>query len=133
MKMKKKVNEFLDEMSKVYRYMLQNDEEQLVQLSTELKFLDSYIHLLQARHNQGLKVNIDVNEKDKDKWLPPLSLQVILENIMTKNACCKENPLYIQIQSDGNNKIIFRNNALPKLARELLDDQSGIDNLVDKI
>ena len=125
----KKSERFLDEMSRVYRYMLQNDEEQLVQLSTELKFLDSYIHLLQARHNEGLKVNIDINEKDKDKWLPPLSLQVILENIMTKNACCKENPLDIQIQSDGNNKIIFRNNALPKLARELLDDESGIDNL----
>jgi LytS/YehU family sensor histidine kinase len=122
---------FLDEMSKVYRYMLQH-EEQLVQLGTELKFLESYSYLLTARHNEGLKVNISVNEEDKEKWLPPLSLQVILENVVTKNACCKEEPLDIQVYSGGDSRIIFRNNALPKLAREALDAESGIDNLVAK-
>lgn len=123
---------FLDEMCKVYRYMLQHDEEQLVQLGTEVRFLESYSYLLTARHNEGLKVSISVNEEDREKWLPPLSLQVILENVVTKNACCKEDPLDIKVYSGRDNSIIFRNNALPKMAREVLDADSGVDNLIAK-
>lgn len=130
----KKGEKFLDEMSKVYRYMLQNDEEQLVQLGTELKFLDSYLHILLARHNDGLQVTVNVAEEDKQQWLPPLALQTIVENAVTQNSICKECPLEISLYADQQGNIIIKNNLMPKLMSGPQQEQTdpGLDNLVKK-
>jgi signal transduction histidine kinase len=70
-----RAEKFLDEMSKVYRYMLRHDDERLVTLETELRFLASYIHLLEARYSDSLQINISINPDDQQKWLAPLTLQ----------------------------------------------------------
>ena len=57
-----KAEEFLDHMSKVYRYLLRNNEEQLVTVATELNFIQSYYFLLKARHKEGLQLHIEVTE-----------------------------------------------------------------------
>ncbi len=123
---------FLDEMSKVYRYMLRNDEDQLVTLRTELQFIASYFYLLRARYGEGLQLNIDVNEEDKEKQLPPLSLQVIIENAFTQNAISKANPLVISLTSDKDDCIVIKNNVQPKTVTDVLDFETGLDNLVRK-
>ncbi len=128
----KKGEKFLDEMSKVYRYMLHNDEEALVPLETELKFLDSYLHILQARHREGLRISVHITETDKGKWLPPLTLQTIIENCVTLNAICRDCPLEIRIASDREGNIIISNNVIPKMAAETPDNLPGLDNLVKK-
>jgi two-component system, LytTR family, sensor kinase len=128
----KKGEKFLDEMSKVYRYMLHNDEEQLVTLETELKFLDSYLYLLQARYTDGFKVTLNINEREKNKWLPPLALQSIIENIISQNTICKDCPLEISITAGNENLVMIRNNVLPKTYTDEPDDTSGLDNLVKK-
>ncbi|HVF81989.1 MAG TPA: histidine kinase, partial [Flavisolibacter sp.] len=84
---------FLNEMSKVYRYMLRGDDEQLVPLQTELKFIGSYIHLLNKRYGNSLQVTTQINEDDKYKLLPPLRLQVLIENAFTQNSMSKTEPL----------------------------------------
>jgi LytS/YehU family sensor histidine kinase len=60
---------FLNEMSKVYRYMLRNDEDLLVQLDKELHFL-SHIMPLKARYGEGIEMHININEEDKNYLLP---------------------------------------------------------------
>ena len=82
---------FLDEMSKVYRYMLRNDEDQLVTLETELSFIDSYLYLLKARYKDGLLLDITVKAEDRQKLIPPLTLQVIIENAIHQNVINKNN------------------------------------------
>ena len=64
---------FLDEMSKVYRYLLRNNEEQLVKVKDELNFLHSYFYILKARHGDGLELHIEVDDKQKDLFIPPLT------------------------------------------------------------
>ncbi|MEO6611600.1 MAG: histidine kinase [Chitinophagaceae bacterium] len=130
----KKGEKFLDEMSKVYRYMLHNDEEQLVQLSTELKFLDSYFHLLRVRHTEGLQMTVAIAEAEKEKWLPPLTLQTVVENVVSQNAICKECPLEISLHSDREGNIIITNNLMPKLISEPQEaaQDPGLENLVKK-
>jgi two-component system, LytTR family, sensor kinase len=123
---------FLDEMSKVYRYMLRNDDEQLVSLQTELKFLESYLHLLKARYGDGLQVNIDVLEKDRSLYLPPLTLQVLVENAFVQNSISKSSPLVIDISSDQHGAISIRNNVQPRMVTESIEAESGLDNLVRK-
>ena len=123
---------FLDEMSKVYRYMLRNDEDQLVPLETELQFVDAYFYLLKARYGEGLKLIVDIKEEDRSKLLPPLSLQVIIENAFTQNSISKISPLTISILSDQDNSIIIKNNIQYKTVTDVLDFETGLDNLVRK-
>lgn len=122
---------FLDELSKVYRYMLRNDDEQLVPLSTELDFLDSYSHLLHARFGVGLQIVSEINEADKDKLIAPLLLQVIIENAFTQNIVRKTNPLAIKISSGGN-ALYITNNLQPRASTADTDAEAGLDNLIKK-
>ncbi len=123
---------FLDEMSKVYRYMLRNDDDQLVTVKTELSFLHSYIYLLQARYGDGLEVIIEVPASQQEMLLPPLSLQVLVENAITQNSINKKNPLRIQINAVTGNRIVVKNILQPKLVTEGIDIETGLDNLIEK-
>ncbi|MGZ5189784.1 MAG: sensor histidine kinase [Flavisolibacter sp.] len=123
---------FLNEMSKVYRYMLRNDDDQLVSLQTELSFIDSYLYLLKARYLHALELHVSVNEDDKHRCLPPLTLQVIIENAILQNAFSKSSPLRIFITSATNGELVIRNNIQTKIVTEPMDYESGLDNLVNK-
>lgn len=123
---------FLDEMSKVYRYMLRNDEDHLVNLQTELSFIASYLYLLKTRYGDGLLVSVEVNEEDLVKWIPPLTLQVIIENAIQQNVINKENPLSINICTSEAGMITVYNNLQPKIVTKTIDHEAGIDNLVNK-
>lgn len=123
---------FLNEMSKVYRYMLRNDDDQLVSLQTELSFTESYIYLLKARYLQALELHCSIDEEDKQKYLPPLTLQVIIQNAISQNAFSKSQPLKIHIHAKNDGSLVIRNNVQPKIITEPVDYESGLDNLVNK-
>ena len=123
---------FLNEMSKVYRYMLRNDDDQLVTLQTELDFISSYIYLLKARYANALECHTSVVDEDKQKYLPPLTLQVIIENVISQNAFSKSSPLRIEISSENRGDLAIRNNIQTKIITEAMDYDSGLDNLVNK-
>jgi len=128
-----KGEKFLDEMSKVYRYMLHNDEETLVKLDTELKFLESYIHILEVRHSDGLKVSIHVTEEDKNKWLPPLTLQTIIENSVAQYSVCRDCPLEIVISSEDDGFISIRNNVVQRrMSDQPQENAPDLGNIVKK-
>ena len=127
-----KAEKFLDEMSKVYRYMLRNDEDPLVKLSTELQFISSYFSLLKARYCEAVQLHINIDEADKEKMLPPLSLQVIIENALYQNKTGKTCPLWINIESGNENRVIIKNNVQRKIITETTEQESGLDNLVKK-
>lgn len=122
---------FLNEMSKVYRYMLRGDDEQLVALQTEVKFVESYVHLLERRFGQSLQVKLQIRAEDRNKLIPPLSLQVLIENAFTQNSMSKTVPLVISIASEGS-QVVVRNNRKPKTINHDIDFESSLDNLVTK-
>lgn len=122
---------YLDEMSKVYRYMLRTDEEQLVPLETEMKFLSSYLHLLNTRYGSGLQVNMNLNENDKWKLLPPLTLQVLIENAFTQNTMSKASPLVIAIESTAGG-LTITNNRQARIMTGAVEYEAGLDNIVRK-
>jgi LytS/YehU family sensor histidine kinase len=111
--------------------MLRNEDDELVMLITELNFVHSYYYLLKTRYGDGLQITINITPADYDKWLPPLTLQTIIENAFTQNVMTKDEPLHIQIDkaADG---IVVRNNVQPKLISQKTDIESGIDNLVTR-
>ncbi|HYF32200.1 MAG TPA: histidine kinase [Chitinophagaceae bacterium] len=127
-----KAERFLDEMSKVYRYMLRNEEDQLVELQTELQFIKSYLYLLKARYGEGLQLETDISEEHKGKYIPPLTLQVLVENAFSQNTMSKSNPLKIVISSGENEQLVVSNNLQPKVVTEYADHEKAVDNLISK-
>ena len=123
---------FLDEMSKVYRYLLRNNEEQLVKLKDELAFLKSYFSILKARHGDGIRLEINVWEDQLDLLIPPLTLQMIAEDAFNYNTTGKNAPLYIEIGSSDNNELIISNNRQKRVMNESEFDKSGMDNIISK-
>jgi LytS/YehU family sensor histidine kinase len=126
-----RAEKFLDEMSKVYRYMLRNDEDPLVKLSVELQFITSYFSLLKARYGEAVNLELNIGDADREKNLPPLSLQVIVENALYQNKTSKTSPLKITITS-GDNNITVTNNVQRKILTETGDQETGLDNLIKK-
>ncbi|KAK6023172.1 hypothetical protein OSTOST_11106, partial [Ostertagia ostertagi] len=127
-----RAEKFLDELSKVYRYMLRNDEDPLVKLSIELQFITSYFALLKERYGEAVQLELAVTAEDREKCLPPLSLQVIVENALYQNKTSKTSPLRITIASGDNNTIVISNNVQRKILTETSDQESGLDNLIKK-
>jgi two-component system, LytTR family, sensor kinase len=127
-----KAEKFLDELSKVYRYMLRNDEDPLVKLSTEIQFITSYFLLLKARYGEAVEWEVSVTESNKEKSLPPLSLQVIVENALYQNKTSKSSPLRITIVSGEGDTVIVKNNVQRKILTETGDHETGLDNLIKK-
>ncbi len=123
---------FLNEMTKVHRYMLRSDEELLVTLEEELKFASSYLYLIKARFGNAIAANIEIPESRRKYHLPPLSLHVILENIIYSNSASNEAPLKIDILTTDENYLTITNSVHPRIRKDIIDYEEGLDNLLNK-
>lgn len=122
--------EFLDHMSKVYRYLLRNNDEQLVSLETELHFIKSYYYLLKARYGSGIDLVIRIDEEYYDHLIPPLTLQMMMENIIQENVIAKANPLAITIKTE-NRSLIIENVVQPRV-NPMVAEEDLLENISNK-
>jgi LytS/YehU family sensor histidine kinase len=111
-------NKFIEEFSKVYRYILNNQEKELVALRSEMDFIQPYIFLLQKRFPGGLEVSLDVPERYKDYYIIPAALQMLIENAIKHNVVSRTKPLHIDVYVNGNNTLTIKNNLQPKQSEE---------------
>lgn len=102
---------FTEKLSKVYRYVLENKEKDMVPLSTELDFMNSYVFLLNIRFMGKISVTIDIDEARSDLMILPMALQLLIENAIKHNTFSKSNPLNISINIDSDNFLVIRNNT----------------------
>ncbi|MBC8046967.1 MAG: histidine kinase [Fimbriimonadaceae bacterium] len=123
---------FLDEMTKVHRYLLRGDDEFLVPIIDEIKFTQSYLYLAKARFGNAIKTSVELGKEVLHKFIPPLSMQVILENIIYSNALSKKEPLTIHIEYDPENGLIITHTLHEKIIVKNLDIDEGLDNLLKK-
>jgi two-component system, LytTR family, sensor kinase len=126
-----KAERFLDEMSKVYRYMLR-DDAQWVSLKAELKFMRSYLHLLHARFGEGLQVEVQIPESAQQQGIAPRTLQVLIENAFSQNIISKNRPLHIELRINPEGDLIVRNNVQPKKNLSVTDPEISLDLLIAK-
>ena len=101
---------FTEHLSKVYRYVLENKDNDLVNLYTELDFLDAYIFLLNIRFMDKIEVNVSIPDNKRDLLILPLALQLLIENAIKHNSMSKKNPLKIEILIEENNILNVVNN-----------------------
>ncbi|MFZ4523715.1 MAG: PAS domain S-box protein [Bacteroidales bacterium] len=114
---------FTEHLSKVYRYVLENKDNELVNLSTELDFLDAYIFLLNIRFMGKIKVNINIPDAQKSCMVIPLALQLLIENAIKHNAMSKKSPLVIEIFID---ETLYLNVVNNLQAREAQMTSTGV-------
>ena len=122
---------FLDEMSKVYRYLLRNSEE-LVELGLELNFLHSYFYVLKTRYGAGVQLCLSVDDGYASKLLPPLTLQTILDNIFRENLISKQKPLNVNIRTDESGWLEISHNVQKRISETLMSDNLGMVNITNK-
>lgn len=116
---------FLDNLSRVYRYKLVNMTTDLVTLNDEMKMLRSYISLINSRFGDAIKVNMP--DDIPSKKLPPLALQLLVENAIKHNAHSRQNPLIISIAIS--NDAISVSNAIMPLSSTESSTGLGLKNL----
>ena len=110
-----KAQDFIDEFSVIYRYVLETIERPVVTLNEELGFVRSYFFLQEMRYGKSLCLNIDIPAEQLNWFLPPLSLQVVLENAIKHNTINEAHPLNIDIFTE-NKRLIVKNNIQPKVS-----------------
>ncbi len=121
-----KAAKFIKQLSDVYRYLLDMRDKEIVTLEEERRFLDSYLFLQQIRFGDKLKLTIMLD--GREGMIPPLVLQMLVENAIKHNEISEEHPLSINIYADGN-FIVVENNLRKK---NVIDESSpgvGLDNI----
>ena len=116
---------FVKKLSEVFRYVLEQKDKEITTVDAELSFLESYIFLQKIRFGENLALNIDV--KDRNRYVVPLSFQMLIENAIKHNVISKEFPLTISIYSKGDNYISFTNNLKKK--NSVITGGTGLNNI----
>jgi two-component system, LytTR family, sensor kinase len=120
--------DFTEKLSEVYRYILQNKEKELVTLGEELSFVKSYVFLLQMRYPENLSVKFGIENKYMSQSIPPLTLQILVENSIKHNIISKSHPLQIDIYVESGKSIVVKNNLQQKKVIQK-STKTGLDNI----
>ena len=118
---------FLKRLSKVYRYILESRDEQLISLEEEMDFMNSYVFLLQERFQKNLSIKIDIPEQFHGHQVIPLALQILFENAIKHNVLSSKRPLTIRMFIE-NCKVVVENN-LQRKNKVLNSTQVGLENV----
>jgi two-component system LytT family sensor kinase len=97
--------EFIRRMADTFKYVLSNQKRQLVQVRQEVEFVKAYYYLLQVRYEHHLKLEINLPKSVLDTPIPPLTLQILVENAVKHNQISKEQPLLVYISAQDNTHI----------------------------
>jgi two-component system LytT family sensor kinase len=111
-------SKYVESISEIMRYMLQSRDKEAVLLRDELKIARDYVFIQQSRFGDKLKVEFDVAEKFYHYAIPPLALQMLLENTIKHNVVSKENPLYVRVHVVDNAYVVIENTIMPKIDKD---------------
>ena len=126
----KKAEKFTTKLSKVYRYVLEQRNKELVPVEEEILFAKTYLDLLKMRFEDAIISEISVEAADTELKIIPLSLQLLLENAVKHNVVTSESPLRIKIQiKEG--YLSIENNYNPKKTVEK-GTKIGLQNIKDR-
>ena len=118
----KQAQQFTNAMSKIYRYVLEQKDKELVSVEEEIDFAKTYCELLKTRFEDAVTFEFNIDENTKKSFVVPLSLQLLLENAIKHNFATSAKPLHIKIFTENGNLIIENNLQ----TRELPNKSTGV-------
>lgn len=118
---------FVNNMSDVFRYVLKSSQVKSITVEEELQFIDAYINMLKGRHGNKLQVHINIPHVQHLYRLPPMALQLLVENAVKHNIVSNAKPLQVQIT--GHEQALTVCNNLQKRKTTEPSTGVGLDNL----
>jgi len=125
-----KAVEFVNKFSKIFRYVLDIKEETVIKLGDELEFINSYYFLQKIRFGEALTLTVNVEAGKLNDYIPPLSIQILVENALKHNEVSDAFPLEILIYSEADMLII--KNKIRKKESDVQSTGLGLKNLTDR-
>lgn len=126
-----KARDYTQELSNVLRYMLQDHASQSVTFSEELEFVEGYMFLLKMRYEDNLTFTLATDKKFNSYRLPPMSLQVLVENAVKHNEISNRHPLTITLRTTEEGTLYVCNPLQPKRTQST-GTGIGLDNLIKR-
>lgn len=126
-----KAVEFIQKLSKVYRYILQSRDQEISDFKTEMKIVEEYTYLLEHRFEDGVEFHYDVPEEYNKLVLPPLTLQMLIENTVKHNIVSSSKPLKVWLYIE-NDRLIIKNTLNLKRLEEKDSTGMGIENIKNR-
>lgn len=123
-------DKFIKEFSNLFRAILDARDKTVVTLSHEITILESYIFLQKMRYGNNLLIESNIENNYLQRYLPPMSVQMQLENCIKHNEISEEKPLHVKITTH-HDIIVIENNYQPR-NEKLLSTGVGIQNLIEK-
>ena len=123
-------DKFIRKFSEVFRYVLELNNQELVTLKREIEFINSYFFLQKIRHEEAISLSIRISSEDLDKLIPPMALQIIVENAFKHNMISNLSPLRVELYT-CNHKLIIRNNYQAR-SDSVSSTGIGQKNLMDR-
>lgn len=121
---------FTSSLSKIYRYVLEQKDKELVSVEEELSFAKTYMNLLKMRFENSVFYEVPEQILNLEAKVVPLSLQLLLENTVKHNIASESKPLHIRIYEKGD-YLVIENDYQKK---EVLQDRKGVglQNIINR-
>ncbi len=120
-------SEFLQNMSRVYRYVLKHKDKEVISLEEEYQFLNDYLFLLETRFGSAFRFKSNLPDEALEKGIVPVTLQILVENAVKHNIISEKNPLLIEVSIEGD-YLVMKNAYHPKNRVEE-SNGLGLENL----
>lgn len=122
---------FINELSKFYRYSLEEGKKETVALPVELSFVESYLFLLSLRFGEKLKCSLGIPPTGYGRsMIAPFTLQLLLENAVTHNQMSDARPLHVKVFIDGNYIVV--ENSIHEKSQRLDSTKTGLKNIIER-
>jgi len=118
---------YINRLSKLYRYLIQTKDDEVVALEDELNFAEDYIYLLEQRYGKAYQFIIKTETKLDDKLIPPGALQTLIENVVKHNIGNENHPIVMSL-TVNDKEVLIKNNVKLKVNRTN-SNGTGIENL----
>jgi len=122
---------YVAKLSSIYRYMLTNRMQNIIALKEELEFIKAYLFLYEIRYGDGIRVTIEDSSSLSGLGLPPLTLQLLIENAIKHNVFSTDQSLQIHIFFPEANAMVVENNKMPKSIEEP-GTNTGLKNIRER-
>lgn len=122
--------QFIRRMADTFRYVIDNQKQKLVTVQEEIEFVKAYYFLLQVRYEQHLNLTINLPKNLLKTCIPPMTLQLLVENAVKHNKISKEYPLHVYISAQDNTRILVSNTKT--VSEKTVSFQIGLTNIINR-
>lgn len=110
--------DYVEKLSDFFRAVLEYRDKQLITVGEELELIKNYYYLQKKRYGENLRIEISVDVDSREKYIPPLTLQMLVENTVKHNVASKDKPLFIKIYSENRYLFVSNNKQLKKYKQD---------------